>query len=76
MYEVITLHNPFKGKKRVEIKSQIKSGKYPRIEYEEGLYKLYDIEMINIINEMLSVYFLFCSFFFISTYFYFFFLAS
>jgi hypothetical protein len=54
MYEVITLHNPFEGKEHNEIESELKNGKYPKIENKE-LYKLYDIEMINIVNEMLTV---------------------
>jgi serine/threonine protein kinase len=67
MYEVITLHNHFEGKGCEEIKLQLKSGKYPKIEDTKGLY---DVEMINIVNGMLSVCFFFCSFVCFYVYFY------
>jgi serine/threonine protein kinase len=35
MYEVITLHNPYEGMTTLEIKSSLKSDKYPQICLEE-----------------------------------------
>jgi serine/threonine protein kinase len=55
MYEIITLHNPFEEMKTIEeIKSLLSSGKYPVLEDKN---RLYDIEMIEIINLMLKVFF-------------------
>jgi serine/threonine protein kinase len=53
MYEVITLHNPFKNKTDEEIEKLLLHGEYPIIVDKEGFY---DTEMIKIINSMLSVF--------------------
>jgi hypothetical protein len=63
MYEVIKFKNPFSGRNKNQIKKETKniliSGSYPRLEDSENLY---DKEMIKTINQMLNVYFYFCSF--------------
>jgi thymidine kinase len=52
MYEVITLHNPFKNKTYEEIERLLLCNKFPVVVDEEGFY---DAEMIKVINSMLSV---------------------
>jgi hypothetical protein len=60
MYEVITLHDPFENKSYEAIERQLSSGKYPVVVDEKGFY---DVEMIKLINSMLSVYHSFFFFF-------------
>jgi hypothetical protein len=52
MYEIITLHNPFESKNKEKIKSELLSNNYPILSDKEGLY---NNEMIEIINSMLTV---------------------
>jgi serine/threonine protein kinase len=54
MIFVITQKVAFSGKKEEEIKEELLSGKYPQIKIED-YERLYDKEMINLINSMLTV---------------------
>jgi hypothetical protein len=54
MYEVIALHRPFADKNEAQTKSMFSNHEYPQLEDKEGLY---DVEMIRIINAMLTVCF-------------------
>jgi hypothetical protein len=54
MYEVITLHNPYEGMSVKEIKTKLKSGKYPQIRSKE-VERCYNEEFVRVINKMLSV---------------------
>jgi hypothetical protein len=60
MYEVITLHNPYEGMKTEEIKSSLKSNKYPQICLEE-IKGYYEEKLLKVVNMMLSV----CNFCFV-----------
>jgi hypothetical protein len=55
MYEVITLHNPYEGKTKEDIKTAFESNKYPQIRSEE-VEGYYDKELLKVVNKMLSVW--------------------
>jgi hypothetical protein len=55
MYEVMTLHSPYEGMNLKEIKTELKSNKYPEIRLEE-VKGCYDEGLVRVVNKMLSVY--------------------
>jgi serine/threonine protein kinase len=54
MYELMTLHRPFEGKSREYIRNKLSLGEYPYLK-KEDIKGLYDDELVDSVNMMLTV---------------------